>query len=336
MSLRVEGLKIYYRTLYGDVKAVDNVSFFLEDGEIMGLAGESGCGKSTLGNGLVRLDGRMRMMGGQVELDGEELPIGDERAMNRLRYRELSIIPQYAMSALNPTRRIRRITRDLLKTKKVRYRTELEEFRRRLEVVGLSEDVLRQYPIELSGGMKQRAVMVISTLLNPSLLIADEITSALDVSTQRAVGEMLVEFRDRGFVKSIIVITHDLSILAQISDTILVMYAGKLAERASADTIINDPLHPYTQLLISSLPEVGVRYEDRVLAGIAGTPPSLLDPPAGCRFHDRCPFAFERCREEPPFEEVAPGHFVACWLRTKSAVANDAAATVPVVVGGTG
>jgi peptide/nickel transport system ATP-binding protein len=211
--------------------------------------------------------------------------------MDRLRYKELSIIPQYAMSALNPTRRIRTITRDLLKTKKVRYSAEIEEFRRRLDLVGLDEKVLRQYPIELSGGMKQRIVMVISTLLNPSLLIADEITSALDVSTQRAVGEMIIEFRDRGYVKSVMVITHDLSILAQISTTILVMYAGKLAEKASADTIINAPLHPYTQLLISSLPEVGVRYEDRVLSGIVGTPPSLLDPPEGCRFHDRRPGA---------------------------------------------
>jgi len=184
--------------------------------------------------------------------------------------------------------------------------------------------------------MKQRIVMVISTLLNPSLLIADEITSALDVSTQRAVGEMIIEFRDRGYVKSVMVITHDLSILAQISTTILVMYAGKLAEKASADTIINAPLHPYTQLLISSLPEVGVRYEDRVLSGIVGTPPSLLDPPEGCRFHDRCPFAFERCHEEPPFEEVAPGHFVACWLRSKSSVSADAAAAAPVADGGEG
>jgi peptide/nickel transport system ATP-binding protein len=336
MSLRVEGLKIYYRTLYGDVKAVDNVSFTVGDGEIMGIAGESGCGKSTLGNGIMRLDGRMRKVGGTVELDGVELPIGDDREMDRLRYKELSIIPQYAMSALNPTRRIRTITRDLLKTKKVRYSDELEEFRRRLDLVGLDDKVLRQYPIELSGGMKQRVVMVISTLLNPSLLIADEITSALDVSTQRAVGEMIIEFRDRGYVKSVIVITHDLSILAQISTTILVMYAGKLAEKASAGTIINAPLHPYTQLLISTLPEVGVRYENRMLSGIVGTPPSLLDPPEGCRFHDRCPFAFERCREEPPFEEIAPGHFVACWLRTKSSVSADAAAAAPVADGGEG
>ncbi len=184
---------------------------------------------------------------------------------------------------------------------------------RRLDLVGLSHDVLGMYPIELSGGMKQRTVMVLSTLLNPSLLIADEVTSALDVSTQRAVAEMLVEFRARGFVKSMIVITHDLAILHQIADTILVMYAGKLAEKASSEAINSSPRHPYTQLLISSLPEVGVRYAEKKLAGIPGRPPPLLDPPVGCRFRDRCPLAFAKCVEEPPFVQVAPDHSVACW-----------------------
>jgi len=189
----------------------------------------------------------------------------------------------------------------------------LPEFKRRLELVGLSDEVLGMYPIELSGGMKQRTVMVLSTLLDPSLLIADEITSALDVSSQKAVSEMLVEFRDRGFVKSMIVITHDLSILHQIADTILVMYAGKLAEKASAETIVRAPRHPYTRLLISSLPEVGVRFAETRLAGIPGKPPSLLAPPVGCRFRDRCPLAFAKCEEEPPFVELEPGHEVACW-----------------------
>jgi peptide/nickel transport system ATP-binding protein len=155
--------------------------------------------------------------------------------------------------------------------------------------------------------------MVPSTLLNPSLLIADESTSALDVSTQRAVAETLVEFRDRGFVKSMIVITHDLSVLYQIADTILVMYAGRLAEKGPAETIVESPLHPYTRLLIGSLPEVGVRHDEQRLQGIPGRPPSLLDPPSGCRFRHRCPLAFEKCVEQPPFVELDPGHRVACW-----------------------
>jgi peptide/nickel transport system ATP-binding protein len=161
--------------------------------------------------------------------------------------------------------------------------------------------------------MKQRAVMVLSSLLDPSLLIADEVTSALDVSTQRAVAELLVEFRDRGFVKSIVVITHDLSILAQIADTILVMYAGKLAEKAPADTVVGDPRHPYTQALLASLPEIGVRYAEQRLRGIPGRPPSLLDPPAGCGFAARCPLASERCAAQPPFAPLEPGHAAACW-----------------------
>jgi peptide/nickel transport system ATP-binding protein len=189
----------------------------------------------------------------------------------------------------------------------------LEELKRRIALVGLPDNVVDMYPFELSGGMRQRATMVLSTMLNPSLLIADEVTSALDVSTQRAVGEMLMEFRDRQFVKSMIVITHDLSILAQIADSILVMYAGKLAEKADARTVVDNPLHPYTQLLLGSLPEVGLRYEDAALVGIPGRPPSLLHPPSGCRFRARCPFAFDKCAEEPPFLELQRGHRVACW-----------------------
>jgi len=313
MSLAVDDLKVYYRTIRGDVRAVDGVTFGVEDGEIMGLAGESGCGKSSLGNSLVYLTGRMKYVGGDVRLDGAQLPIWDFEAMNRHRFTQISVVPQYAMSALNPTRRIGRMIAELLASRGVRFSEVEDELVRRLELVGLDGDVLRLYPIELSGGMKQRTVMVLSTLLNPSLLIADEITSALDVSTQKAVARMLVNFREHGFVKSMVVITHDISILYQVADSILVMYAGQLAEKGSAETIIHAPSHPYTRLLISSLPEVGVRYDEKKLAGIPGTPPPLLRPPEGCRFRDRCPLATARCAERPPFRQVEPGHSVACW-----------------------
>ena len=313
MSLAVDNLRVYYRTLRGDVRALDGATFTVRDGEIMGVAGESGCGKTTLGKSLIRLDGRMRVAEGSVTLDGVQLPIADDRAMDAYRFRHVSIVPQYAMSALNPIRRIGRMISELLSSRGVSYEETLPELRRRLALVGLEDDVLERYPIELSGGMKQRVVMVLSTLMNPSLLIADELTSALDVSTQKAVAEMLVEFRDRGFVKSTIVITHDLSILYQVADTILVMYAGKLVEKGSAAEITEDPRHPYTKLLIASLPEVGVRFEERRLTGIAGRPPSLLRPPTGCRFRARCPLATEECAEEPPFVELAPGRHAACW-----------------------
>ena len=233
--------------------------------------------------------------------------------MNRFRFKEVSIIPQYAMSAMNPTRRIGRMVAELLESRGVRFEGQLDELLRRLELVGLDPEVLERYPIELSGGMKQRMVMVISTLLNPSLLVADEVTSALDVSNQKAVAEALVDFRDRHYVKSTIIITHDLSLVYQIADSIIVMYAGKLVEKAPTDTLVHAPRHPYTRLLIGALPEVGVRYDTKRLQGIPGSPPALLDPPKGCRFRDRCPLAFDKCVEEPPFREVAPDHAVACW-----------------------
>jgi peptide/nickel transport system ATP-binding protein len=313
VSLQVDNLRVYYRTLRGEVQALDGVSFTVADGELVGLAGESGCGKSTLGKSLIRLDGRMRYVEGSVVLDGKELPIWDSERMNGFRFKEVSIIPQYAMSAMNPTRRIGRMVAELLESRDVRFAGVREELLRRLELVGLGPEVLDRYPIELSGGMKQRMVMVISTLLNPSMLVADEITSALDVSTQKAVAEALVDFRDRHYVKSTIFITHDLSLVYQIADSIIVMYAGKLAEKAPTETLVTAPRHPYTRMLISALPGVGVRYDSQRLEGIPGSPPSLLDPPKGCRFRDRCPLAFDKCVEQPPFREVERDHFVACW-----------------------
>jgi peptide/nickel transport system ATP-binding protein len=313
VSLKVDNLKVWYRTLRGEVRALDGVTFHVADGELVGLAGESGCGKSTLGKSLIRLDGRMRHVDGQVELDGKELPIGDDAAMNRFRFKEVSIIPQYAMSAMNPTRPIGKLVVELLESRGVRLAGVHEELLRRLELVGLAPEVLDRYPIELSGGMRQRMVMVLSTLLNPSLLIADEVTSALDVSTQKAVAETLVDFRDRHYVKSTIFITHDLSLVYQIADSIIVMYAGRLAEKAPTDALVAEPRHPYTRMLLAALPEVGVRYGARRLAGIPGSPPSLLHPPTGCRFRDRCPLAFDKCATQPPLTEVAPDHHVACW-----------------------
>ena len=318
MSLQVTDLRVYYRTLAGDVKALDGATFSIADKEIMGLAGESGCGKSTLGNSLIRLDGRMKYVSGSVNLDGNDLPIWDSDEMVHYRYMEVSVVPQYAMSAMNPTRKIGKMISELVESRGVSYKEIKPELQRRIDLVGLQRDVMDRYPIELSGGMKQRMVMVISTLMDPSLLITDEITSALDVSTQRAVAETLVSFRDHGFVKSMMVITHDMSILYQIADSILVMYAGKLAEKATTEVIIGKPLHPYTRMLVSSLPEVGVRYADKRLTGIPGGPPSLLHPPTGCRFRARCPLAFAKCEEEPPFVEVETGHWAACWKATGS------------------
>ena len=318
MSLQAENLTVYYQTLHGDVQALEDATFTVADGEIMGLAGESGCGKSTLSNSLILLVPPMKLVEGSVTLDGQELPIQDEQRMNDFRFKEISVIPQYAMNAMNPTRKIGKMTAELLRSRKVSFKATLPELKRRLDLVELSHDVLDMYPIELSGGMKQRMVMVLSTLLNPSLLLADEITSALDVSSQKAVAEMLVEFRDREIVKSVVVITHDMSILYQIADSIMIMYAGQLAEKGPTEVIIHAPRHPYTKALISSLPEVGVKYAEKRLTGIPGTPPLLLDPPVGCRFRERCPIAFEKCLEVPPFIELEKDHFVACWKESET------------------
>ena len=313
MGLQVENLKVYYQTLSGEAKALDGATFSIADGEIMGLAGESGCGKTTLGYSLIHLTPPKKYVEGRVKLDGEELPIWDSDKMNPFRFKKVSIIPQYAMSAMNPTRKIGQMTSELLESRKVSFKATRPELERRLDLVKLPLEVLKMYPIELSGGMKQRMVMVLSTLMNPSLLIADEITSALDVSSQKAVAELLVEFRNQSCCNSAIVITHDISILYQIADSIMIMYAGKLAERAPTEEIVHAPRHPYTKLLISSLPEVGVTFSEKRLTGIPGKPPLLLNPPTGCRFRERCPVAFEKCLEEPPFIEVEKGHHVACW-----------------------
>ena len=180
MSLQIENLTVYYQTLRGDVKALEGATFTIEDGEIMGLAGESGCGKTTLAHSLIRLTLPMRFVAGSVTLDNEELPVWDMERMNNFRFKKISIIPQYAMNAMNPTRKIGKMTSELLESRKVSFKTTLPELKRRLDLVELSHDVLDMYPIELSGGMKQRMVMVLSTLQDPSLLIADEITSDLE------------------------------------------------------------------------------------------------------------------------------------------------------------
>jgi len=205
VSLQVENLRVYYQTLRGDVQALESATFSVEDGEIMGLAGESGCGKTTLAHSLIYLTPPMRFVEGRVTLDDEELPVWDTERMNDFRFKKISIIPQYAMNAMNPTRKIGKMTSELLESRKVDSKATLPELKRRLDLVELSHDVLNMYPIELSGGMKQRMVMVLSTLMNPSLLIADEITSALDVASQKAVAEMLVEFRSRECCNSVIV-----------------------------------------------------------------------------------------------------------------------------------
>ncbi|QDA31486.1 ABC transporter ATP-binding protein [Thermococcus indicus] len=314
--LTVDNLKIYYATPRGHVKAVDGVSFDVREGEVFGIAGESGCGKSTLVHSLILRKPPMVHMGGKAIFKGMDLMTMDERESRRIRYTELSIIPQYAMNALNPTKKIKDIVWDLAREHGHTDRGELEKLlRERLAMVKLSPKVADMYPVELSGGMRQRATMVVSTLLNPDLLIADEVTSALDVTTQRVVIELLHHFMEVGIVKSIIFVTHDLALLDKIADRVMILYAGKVAEIGPTEEIISSPAHPYTRLLLDSLPKMGVQYRRQKLKGIPGYPVSLLNPPKGCRFYTRCPNVMDRCGElEPKLVEVGPGHYAACHL----------------------
>ncbi|KAF2960203.1 ABC transporter ATP-binding protein [Thermotoga sp. 38H-to] len=311
--LDVRDLRIYYRTLYGYVKAVDGVSFDIKRGEILGIAGESGCGKSTLGNGLILLKPPMKYMGGEAILDGKNIMALSPKELRKVRYEKISIIPQYAMDAMNPTKKIKQIIDDLLHEHGESFERKKDVIEERLEIVNLGKKVLNMYPIELSGGMKQRMVMVISTLMNPDVLIADEITSALDVSSQRSVIQMLYEMREKKIMGSLAFITHDLSVLYQIADKVMVLYAGRVAEISPMADIVQEPLHPYTKMLLSSLPKIGVRYSQTKLKGIPGYPPSLLNIGPGCRFRDRCPYAFEKCEQDPPVFDV-DGRKVSCWL----------------------
>ncbi|GAB6102298.1 ABC transporter ATP-binding protein [Thermococcus sp.] len=314
--LEVRDLRIYYNTPVGHVKAVDGVSFEVKEGEVFGIAGESGCGKSTLVHSLILRKPPMLHAGGEALFKGQDLMKLSEEEARRIRYTELSIIPQYAMNALNPTKKIKDIVWDLAKEHEYTDRGKVEELlRERLGMVKLSEKVADMYPVELSGGMRQRATMVVSTLLNPDLLIADEITSALDVTTQRVVIELLHHFMKEGIVKSIIFVTHDLALLNKIADRVMILYAGKVVEIGPTGEIISSPAHPYTRLLLNSLPRMGVQYRRQKLSGIPGYPISLLNPPKGCRFYTRCPNVMEQCSEiEPKPVKVGPEHYAACHL----------------------
>ena len=312
--LQVRNLQVYYYTEKGVVKAVDDVTFDLEQGVRLGLVGESGCGKSTMAFGIMRLiRSPGRVAGGQAILDGIDLTKLSEEDMRRARLSQVSLIPQGAMNSLNPVVRVRdQIIDGILDHEENLSKTELD---RRvsdvLQSVDLKPSVANMYPHELSGGMKQRVCVAIAICLRPKLIIADEPTSALDVVVQRQVMETIQRLQ-RSMGISMILIGHDMGLMAQSVDRLAVMYAGKLAELADVKEIFADPLHPYTQLLISTLPTLGIK---GVFHGIPGITPSLLNPPSGCLFYRGVPRCKDVCSETgPPLVEVKPGRFVACHL----------------------
>ena len=313
--LEVEGLKVYYWTARGPVQAVDDVTFDVRKDEIFGLVGESGCGKSTTAMALLRLiKAPGSIEGGQIRLDGRDILQLNEEQMRRTRWEDISLIPQGAMNALNPVMRVRaQISDGITQHQGAWSGNNLDErIEDLLRVVDLPPEVANMYPHELSGGMKQRVCIAMAIALEPALIIADEPTSALDVIVQRAVMETLTEVQER-MKSSLILIGHDMGLQAQVVDRLTVMYAGKIAEIGEVEDMFADPLHPYTELLIASLPSPT---EKRTRAAIPGLPPTLLNPPSGCRFHPRCPHVMGVCSEViPPLVEVQPGRLVACHLR---------------------
>ncbi|MEA3407248.1 MAG: ABC transporter ATP-binding protein [Chloroflexota bacterium] len=313
--LQVKDLHVYYYTEAGVVKAVDGVTFDLDRGVKMGLVGESGCGKSTLAMSLMRMIKRPgRIESGQALINGRDdlASVSDER-MRELRLREISLIPQGAMNSLNPVMRVKDQLLDGLEDHGVKLngREGRERVNALLESVDLDLDVADMYPHELSGGMKQRVCVAIAISMEPSVLLADEPTSALDVVVQRQVMATIERLQAEMGI-SMILIGHDMGLMAQSVDQLAVMYAGRLAEVGDVHDIFEEPLHPYTELLISTLPTLGRRGE---FTGIPGITPALVNPPSGCLFHPRCPHAMDICSEvAPTWQEIRPDHWVACHL----------------------
>lgn len=312
--LEVRNLRVYYHTRAGPVQAVNDVSFDVQNGERLGLVGESGSGKSTIALAILRMirpPGRIEA--GQILLEGRDILAISDEDMRQLRLAGIALVAQGAMNSLNPVLRIRDQIRDGLDDHGAQLTP--SEFNDRLgellDSVGLRRDVASMYPHELSGGMKQRACIAIAISLQPKVIIADEPTSALDVVVQRQIMETLEAVQDR-LAASIILIGHDMGLMAQVVSRIGVMYGGALVELTSIEEIFEEPLHPYSQLLIASLPSLTRK---SALRGIPGLPPSLLNRAAGCLFRARCPFAMERCvTEEPKLQEVRPNRWVACHL----------------------
>jgi peptide/nickel transport system ATP-binding protein len=312
--LAVQDLCVDYVTDRGTVRAVDHVSFELERGQILGVAGESGCGKSTVAQALLRiLPPPAVITGGHARFEGRDLFALDETELRELRWKRISMVFQSAMDALNPVLPVGEQIRDTLHAHRaVGARVARARAADLLEMVGIPAELIHAYPHQLSGGMRQRLGIAIALALEPALVILDEPTTALDVIVEREILEHIRALqRQLGF--AVLFITHDLARMLQVSDRVAVFYAARLVELAPADELRRAARHPYTQGLLRAFPVVhGGTVE---LSSIPGAPPSLTDPPAGCRFHPRCPLAVARCREQvPELRRLAPGHCAACHL----------------------
>jgi len=324
MELILEAINIKAGYRIGEkifIDAVSNVSLNVKANEVLGIAGESGCGKSTLIKVLYGyISPPLQVVRGSIYLHVDNniidiLNMSEEDRRNKIWWKYISYIPQNSMNVLNPTMRIwehfaevitkfERISKQEIKAKAIRY----------AENMGLPPDVINAYPHQLSGGMRQRVITALALVGSPLLVLADEPTTALDVVVQRRILQHLLEYQKRN-KSSLVIVTHDMGIHAMTTNRIVIMYAGKISEIGKTEEVFKQPLHPYTQALINSLPRIGDR---GVRRGLSGSPPDLKNPPPGCRFHPRCPFAMDICRrEEPPVIEFERDRYVSCWLYVK-------------------
>ncbi len=312
--LDVKDLRVHYATPLGDVIAVNGVSFQIRQGEIVGLVGESGCGKTTTAMGILRLvQPPGRIVGGQTVINGTDILALDDAGLRNIRWRDLALIPQGAMNSLNPVMRLKDQIGDGIQTHEGKQSRKAlkERILDLLNLVGLPSRVYSMYPHELSGGMKQRACIAMAIALSPPLVIADEPTSALDVIVQRIVAQTILEVKER-LGLSMIIIGHDMGLLAQLVDRMAVMYAGNIVEIAPVRGAYKEPLHPYTQLLISSIPSIKERKPLQITEGLTH---DLRNPPPGCIFQFRCPQVMDKCRAvTPPLRELRADHYAACHL----------------------
>jgi len=318
--LKVENLQMHYFTSKGAVRAIDDISFELRRGETIGLVGESGCGKTSLGTSILRMPTPPgRYVSGKILVDGVDvIPLPEKEVRRNIRWQKISMVFQGAMNCLTPVYTIGRQMMETLNEHSDLPRSDAEDLiREYLGYVGLPPEIVQRYPHELSGGMKQRAVIATALFLKPEIVILDEPTTALDVIVQAQIINLLKKLKKQ-FSLSFIFITHDLALEAEISDRLCVMYAGKIVEMGSNAQIYGaqGPKHPYTERLLGATPRLFKKVEQ--LQFIPGTPPDLIAPPKGCRFSPRCDKAFDRCfQEEPPLIEIEPGHRSACWLHQR-------------------
>ena len=309
--LAIDGLRAYYITEKGPVRAVDSINLKLSGNESLGVVGESACGKSTLGSALMRsLQSPGKIVGGNIILDDSDVSkMTASEFDNKIRWKKIAMVFQGAMNVLDPVYTIESQLQEVLRQHRFEgnFDARVNEV---LEQVGLKAEVAKRYPHELSGGMKQRVVIAMALLLGPDLLIADEPTTALDVLVQDQIIKLLQKLRNEKGI-TIILISHDLALVSQLADRVAIMYAGQLVEVGSTSDIYKAPKHPYTQALIAAVPRL--RSKEKKIHFVNGTPPSLFNPPEGCRFYDRCPHAMDACKKDPPEFKTSSG-YVKCWL----------------------